>query len=88
MGFSEIQLLKKLGEQFNIVIDSIWLYVSLFDCIWYSWRFQESAVDLCNFIMCIFKPCFRLEFNDETCLNVESSRILEKGTLECRNVGS
>ena len=23
MGFSEIQLLKKLGEQFNIVIDSI-----------------------------------------------------------------
>jgi hypothetical protein len=25
--------------------------------------------------------------NDETCLNVKSSRILEKGTFECGNVG-
>ena len=72
-------------HSFSMLNDSC---CSLFGCIWYSWRFQESTVDLCNFIMCIFKPCFRLEFNDETCLNVESSRILEKGTLECRNVGS
>ena len=57
MGFSEIQLLKKLGEQFNIVIVSIGS-ISLFGCIWYSWRIQESGVDLCNFMMCIFKPCF------------------------------
>jgi len=25
--------------------------------------------------------------NDETCLNVESGRLLEEGTFECRNVG-
>ena len=30
---------------------------------------------------------FFVGFNDETCLNVKSSRILEKGTLVCRNVG-
>ena len=57
MGFSEIQLLKKLGEQFNIVIVSIGS-ILVYLVVWYSWRFQESAVDLCNFIMCIFKPCF------------------------------
>ena len=25
--------------------------------------------------------------NDETCLNVESGRLLEEGTFECGNVG-
>ena len=30
---------------------------------------------------------FFVGFNDETCLNVKSSRILEEGTLVCRNVG-
>ena len=58
MGFSEIQLLKKLGEQFNIVIVSIVSIFHLFGCVWYSRCFQEGAVDLCNFMMCIFKPCF------------------------------
>ena len=31
---------------------------------------------------------FNIVSHDETCLNVESSRILEKGTLVCRNVVS
>ena len=30
---------------------------------------------------------FLLEFSDETWLNDESTKFLEKGTIECRNVG-
>ena len=30
---------------------------------------------------------FQKEVNDETWLNVLSTRYLEKGTIECRNVG-
>ena len=37
----------------------------------------------CIFILCFFQ----LEFSDETWLNVESTKYLEKGTIECRNVG-
>ena len=36
---------------------------------------------------CIFIVFFSLVFNDETWMNVESSKYLEKGTIECRNVG-
>ena len=36
---------------------------------------------------CCVYACFQLEFNDETWLNVESIKYLEKGTIECRNVG-
>ena len=36
----------------------------------------------------VFSLCFfSLVFNDETWMNVESSKYLEKGTIECRNVG-
>ena len=89
MGFSGSRLLKKLGKQFNIVIVSIGSILVLFCFIWYSWRFQETLVGFVQFQKCVLsKPFFSLEFMyDETCLNVESSRILEKGTLVCRNVG-
>ena len=36
---------------------------------------------------CIFIVFFSLVFNDETWMNVESSKYLEKGNIECRNVG-
>ena len=38
-------------------------------------------------IFCNFTMFFCRWVNDETCLNVKSSRILEKGTFECGNVG-
>ena len=40
-----------------------------------------------NFFFCNFTMFFCRWVNDETCLNVKSSRILEKGTFECGNVG-
>ena len=36
---------------------------------------------------CIFIVFFSLVFNDKTWMNVESSKYLEKGTIECQNVG-
>ena len=36
---------------------------------------------------CIFIVFFSLVFNDETWMNVEPYKYLEKGTIECRNVG-
>ena len=42
----------------------------------------EVAVRIC---ICIAR--FQKEVNDETWLNVLSTRYLEKGTIECRNVG-
>ena len=35
----------------------------------------------------VFASRFQKEVNDETWLNVLSTRYLEKGTIECRNVG-
>ena len=36
----------------------------------------------------VFSSCFfSLVFNDETWMNVQSCKYLEKGTIECRNVG-
>ena len=87
MGFSEIQLLKKLGEQFNIVIVSIGS-ILVYLVVYGTPGVSRKARWICAISSCVFSNLvFRLEFNDETCLNVESSRILEKGTLECRNVG-
>ena len=36
---------------------------------------------------CIFIVFFNLVLNDATWMNVESSKYLEKGTIECQNVG-
>ena len=88
MGFSGSRLLKNLGKQFNIVIVSIGSILVLFCFILYSWRFQEKRVGVVQFQKCVLsKPLFFVGVNDETCLNVESSSILEKGTLVCKNFG-
>ena len=40
-----------------------------------------------SYVVCNFTMLFCRWVNDETCLNVKSSRVLEKGTFECGNVG-
>ena len=50
------------------------------------------SVPVCSYVTVEFSVLYfhvlRLEWvNDETYLNVESGRLLEEGTFECRNVG-
>ena len=47
---------------------------------------QRNDVLWCHFLYILFRLS-HISVNDETCLNVESDRVLEKGTFECRNVG-
>ena len=49
----------------------------------------EARCGACAFfVIFVFAwMCFQLVFNDETWVNVESSRSFEEGTIECRNVG-
>ena len=42
---------------------------------WHKYNFLQFHDVFCRWV------------NDETCLNVKSSRVLEKGTFECGNVG-
>ena len=84
MGFSEIQLLKRLGEQFNIVIVSIGS-ILVYLVVYGTHGVSRKARWICVISSCVFSNLvFRLEFNDETCLNVESSRILEKALRHLR----
>ena len=43
--------------------------------VWHKYKCMQFHNVFCRWV------------NDETCLNVKSSRVLEKGTFECRNVG-
>ena len=68
-------------------------FLLLFICISYAmvgWHFQfgKRGVVHAFFVIFVFAwMCFQLVFNDETWVNVESSRSFEEGTIECRNVG-
>ena len=69
-------------------------FLLLFICISYAmvgWHFQfgkRGVVHAHFFVIFVFAwMCFQLVFNDETWVNVESSRSFEEGTIECRNVG-
>ena len=60
----------------------------MFDLISFSVIGEFASVYLCGSCSFVFS-CFCLEWvNDETCLNVESGKLLEEGTFECGNVGT
>ena len=69
-------------------------FLLLFICISYAmvgWHFQFRKLGVVHVhtivIFVLAWMCFQLVFNDETWVNVESSRSFEEGTIECRNVG-
>ena len=45
------------------------------------------SLPVCAHVTVEFSVLYLEWVNDETYLNVESGRLLEEGTFECRNVG-
>ena len=88
MKFTDKALLRKLVEnegvflRFDVDVLSFF-QVTVFFVINHASRFQGNP----SYVVCNFTMLFCRWVNDETCLNVKSSRVLEKGTFECGNVG-
>ena len=89
MKFTDKALLRKLVEnegvflRFDVDVLSFFFRLQFFVVINHAWRFQGNP----SYVVCNFTMLFCRWVNDETCLNVKSSRVLEKGTFECGNVG-
>ena len=79
---------KMLGMQVAVKLVHCFSYlIYLFQFLFRVFRlfWDQSVIEVQLFAISLF--VLFVVLNDETCLNVLSSRVLEKGTLVCRNVG-
>ena len=84
--FTDKALLRKLVENEGVFLRfdvDVFFRLQFFVVINHAWRFQGNP----SYVVCNFTMLFCRWVNDETCLNVKSSRVLEKGTFECGHVG-